>query len=569
MNPSFFEPIWAWFRRYGFFVGCLAVILGSGIYVRWTELAWHFTNTDDLGIPMVLLHYAKTKEVLTVVASHYTNAPFQFIFTNLLLNPSQTYREVLFWSRFPSCIAGTLGLFGIVFFYYLRDRFKSPAVLLAAVLMAFSWENIAYAKQSYDYAIGVMAVTGILVLFMSVVRLERVGWGPMLGSGALLAVFGTMQYSVLLFVPAFYLAVALSRFRTPDFRSLLFKCIVSATLFGVLFWPVWHSFLSVKISKGIHTYSAGFQNEYLFLLPPGASWIEKIKYAGGFFGSNLGLVIATRFGFTPENGWIYQVLTVIFLLLFGIGVTAFLKDRRPASIATGRFVLFALLVWFLLIIVGRLPFGPTRHTLIFLPVFAVIAAHGFELLFGPEIPAGRRSGSWRLRAGYGLVLILAGIFMCHYRIFLDERRDPFREEEIAGILEEYRPGEVFYDFRSVGLRFMKTVQPYLKRNKDRKDPFDVIARISRYPIHFDLAVCEETRARYNAGLIRAGYKEQITHPCSDYERVFVKDVTSDVQVNFSRKIKTEIFTNSMYIDIVRLKKEFLQPGNDSLKKDHP
>ena len=182
------------------------VILSVGIYARWTELAWHFSNSDDTVLIRTVLEEPNMMARIFRIPKRHTNAPFQFIFTSFLLSPSMGYRELLFWGRLPSCVFSMLALFAMVYFYR-RWGSRHSTVLLGLTLLACSWENIVYAKQSYSYAIGVFALTVMLGLFSELKDCTRLSLRRFLALSFGLVLLSNMQYQIFIFIPPFFLVL--------------------------------------------------------------------------------------------------------------------------------------------------------------------------------------------------------------------------------------------------------------------------------------------------------------------------------------------------------------------------
>lgn len=98
----------------------LAFVFLAGILVRLLPLDSHFGHVDDLGVAKTVLKYQQDYKsfaparilknpVLSLlyqwsgVAREWTYAPAQFVLTYYLIHSGQTYREIVFWGRLPSC----------------------------------------------------------------------------------------------------------------------------------------------------------------------------------------------------------------------------------------------------------------------------------------------------------------------------------------------------------------------------------------------------------------------------------------------------------------------------------
>lgn len=196
------------------------ILLSIGIFIRSDDLNKHFSHIDDIGVSRDILIYDrpafrqepnqyrgmkrllaivryKTEKVISVPV-RTTYAPLQFFVTPFFLSVAQDYRDVLFWSRFPSFIFSILGLLVCLLFYWKYDRFTTPAALISLTLLIFSWENIIYAKQSSSYSIGVFAVFCLLCFLWSHLD-QQMNIKNAVSHSFLLALLSHTQYQILFF----------------------------------------------------------------------------------------------------------------------------------------------------------------------------------------------------------------------------------------------------------------------------------------------------------------------------------------------------------------------------------
>lgn len=533
------------------------LLLGIGIFARCYELSWHFPNVDDMGIAEHILRNQHTGDIFTIPKWN-TNAPFQFIFTHFLLTPDQTYRDVLFWSRLPSCVAGVLGLVMLALFYWKLDRFQSFRVYLALILFGFSWENIAHAKQANDYAAGTAAVVVLCFLFLAASR-TRLTWFKILLLAPVLALINSIQYVTFIFVPAFYLALFLSARNAelrPSLKILVRNFALSGALYTLCVFPLWHFFLRHKIGSSTPHHAAGLNQEYLFSWDHFNGLGERVWDLIQFFPRNFYLVFQTRLGFAPETSGTYFLLSLLFFGLFAAGIISLIRTKDPAIKHLRNFLGLSLLVWLILIFAGKLTLGPTRHTLFMLPVFAIITAEGLSFLAGHA--ASLRRSLLSRAAGtffpWALVTFCTVVFLTYYPVFLKERRDPVDESKIVRVLRAHNVTQVIIDKRSTGGKFMKELLTFIEElDRAYQDPYVTIARLTRYPIEFSMPICERERAIYNAHLKMQGAPFLAVHPCTDYHLIYSWEFDSGGQVEFSDKVPADILKNRFYLYIAQLK----------------
>jgi hypothetical protein len=264
----------------------LGLLIGAGIFVRIVDLGTHFGHYDDLAVATTILE-AKTRTSpdlndigddfkvnmppsvkdykesvmslgitqrlsvpswihdvyrqpavsaalrwvhgVTRVPAHLTYAPLQFLITHHLVHPGQTYRETLFWGRLPSFIFGVLGLLLWIGLYHRLGQLRAPAAFLGLAVLAFSWENIIYAKQMQTFSIGVPSLLCLLILLLHIHEQNNYTCLRMLICGFLLSSLSYAQYQVLFFVPAFLLTLFLSAWKqNPTHKARLVRNFVAA-----------------------------------------------------------------------------------------------------------------------------------------------------------------------------------------------------------------------------------------------------------------------------------------------------------------------------------------------------
>jgi len=80
----------------------IIIVILIGCYARFTDLSWHFSHVDDIGVAKSILDY-KSRGAFGVfaVSNRWTYAPGQFLITAFLIHPNQTYRDLLFSGTTP------------------------------------------------------------------------------------------------------------------------------------------------------------------------------------------------------------------------------------------------------------------------------------------------------------------------------------------------------------------------------------------------------------------------------------------------------------------------------------
>ncbi len=550
-------------RKHAAALGLFGFALGVGVWARFFQLTGHFGHTDDLGIAEQLFR-GQAEHNIFFIPQCLTNAPFQYLFTYFLVSPSMGYLNILFWGRLPSCVAGCLALFVLVGFYRKYDKVSFSKAFFALALVACSWENIAFAKQMHSYAIGVLAAAIVFLLFVTQLREEGLDLKRAALIGGVLALVSHMQYQALLFVPAFYAALLLFYlFHTGPKAVTVRNLFFSGLFYVALIFPTWYFFLKSQYGAfAVNTkWALGAFGQYgldpALFRDLGANGMTILR----FYLGNLFVIFEAKTGFFPQAEPFFKIFSVGLFGLFLLGIVNFFTGPERKTRFLGIFFGFVLLTWWCMVPCKQLPYGPSRHTLILLPFFAVTAAEGIEGFSGIWRALSGKSFSaiWQQRILTGMGLVVIVLFLAFYGVFLKERKNPINEAEICAALEAYDVDEVFYDVRGFHLEYMRGFQKLYQMIKQKKIPeVRTFAFITRYPAASVLARCEAYQNAYNIAALRnpaaipGVLPVLIREPCADFHVVFEKKLESDVTETFSRDIPINILMNRLYFYILSL-----------------
>lgn len=541
----------------------IIAILLVGSYARLTELSWHFTNVDDAGVAQAILQSKeKNEHDLFAVQRVFNYAPMQFIFTHFLISPDQTYRDFLFWGRLPSCVIGIMGLLAMVLFYHRLYGLQNPKVFLPLALLAFSWENIAHAKQMHHYAAGVSAAVALMALLALNLTRKDYSLKRMLLNSAVLAILSHAQYQIPLFIPAFFSTLFIHSLWTEKKKAALIgKWALSGLVYLALIAPMWFFFLSARMQEfaGAPEWARGANYEFVLSFKEGASLSAKIVTAAAFFLKNLFLIFQSKIAFLPEISPFFPALIYFFYGLFALGAISFLDTKDEKKKFLGMFFGVLAVTWAGMVALHKLHFAPTRHSLILLPVLAVTISEGLGYFF--EKLQQLRNNPWSVRfeavCASLLPLLVLALFCFHYGTFLKERRDPFVESEILEVLEKYQVDSLLVNTNTDNLMLMKNIRRYQDEVTSKShNPYKCVAWLSRRDVPYTTEQCETMRQFYNLQLLAKAAQEKtppiLIPPCNDYRLVYSKQIDSDVQVDFSKIIKKNLYTNSFHFYVFKI-----------------
>ena len=571
----------------------MGLVLAAGILARTWDLATHFTHIDDIGVARNIL-MAKEDRPLTLasirrefwretdqlpppaeyvsgeldpatrfwnalhrmtrVPRNWTYAPLQFFGTYALVHPGQSYRELLFWGRLPSCIAGILTLLAMIGFYRVHDRLSTPAVLVAVTLLALSWENIIYAKQMSNYALGVLAT--VLVLGLLAVQLKsRYTWPRTLLTGALLASLIYAQYQILFLLPAFYLTLGLDLWHREKNRRLsLSAALLCSGLLGLLLLGPLYFFFLRHHTAGVIAWNAGPAGEFLFPWDPALPLTGRLLSAIRFLFKNFYWVFASNLSAVPEKSWAFMPLLDFLLVLFAAGAVRLAATRRHRKKMLGIFILLVGLTWLALVLTRRLTLSPTRHSLVLLPFMAILIAEGWNYAWIQRLfPKAARLGP----------AITAGIWLLFFALYfpsvIAQRQDPFQRDDILPVLEEFGVDTLLASDWTWNIGAMQGFEKYNLFEegmppvwrKAGNPPYSTLAYLShRTPLtEREFIRVKDIHNQYYF-LMRRMNLLLFKH-WQDYALIYRREIKSDSEVDFLNKTKNG--SNNLYFYVLKQK----------------
>ena len=202
--------------------------------------------------------------------------------------------------------------------------------------------------------------------------------------------------------------------------SSLRHLLLTAAAHGAMILPMVLLFLLHRTDRGI-TWSGSFSFSNSLRPRPGYFFCRKVELCVRVFSGNSYKVVDFLFAFSPSAG---NPLFINILLITAIvaGMYKLLASAVKTEKAFGLFFLLCLLSTVGLILSQKLTFGPTRHSLFFMPYLAVSASFGFKLFVEFSKGGGQEKNRPRL-------------CKCHFRycyrcIFTEPRPRPKGENKI-------------------------------------------------------------------------------------------------------------------------------------------
>jgi hypothetical protein len=378
------------------------------------------------------------------VPNQSTYAPFQFFFTQCLINKQQSLKQLLFWGRFPSFIFSILSLF---MFVYLINKTSLSVVgqissLPVIAIYAFSFESIIYSKQMESYAIGLFASVLLLIVLLKILRespnYELKNW---LKVSMLFAVMIYMQYQMLIYVfAAAFTLFIYYYYNTKKGEHKIFynRIFFSGLLFVLFIAPVYVLFISKHSNHAAVQWYQGPNAEYLFDLRVAHGYLDQVYYTARFFLINCVEVFLNNCSFYSGSNlainFIMRSVLLLFSVFFVYGLVVIFKSTDKYNKYLGLFLFVFLFVWLFFTVLGKFTMSPTRHTLILLPMFCLVCHFGLTAFI-------------QLISNHRLFIFLIYITTCFMifsftksiRWFLDDRKELFTQAGIVNIIKSRQP----------------------------------------------------------------------------------------------------------------------------------
>jgi len=554
--------------------GILTAVVLTGIWARFADLAWHFTHIDDLGVAKSIVDAKLRKEFFffATVPLFWTYAPLQFMFTKLIVHPEQSYREVLFWGRFPSAVFGSAGILAMIWFGSKAYAGRVSMILISSMVVALSLENIIHAKQMHNYALGVTSAILLLTLLQAHLERKNFPFWWMGLNGLACAAFAAAQYQLLFFLPGFFLVTLIHGLRSSKNRFLYsLNWVLSGAFFAAAFYPVWFYFLSRHSKSSMPGWNGGKAAEFVLTFDGAENAWERLTVVLKFFVSVFPVVLQSNAAFIPESHPFY-VLAVYYVMtaLFLFGLISYADGPGTVKKYRGLFWLVLWAVWLYLMIQKKIVLSPTRHSLVLLPFMAMTIAEGFGYLF--ERLGRGNEAKWMTiekRAGSTAAVFALCLFLSGFGGFLEKRRDPFNEKEIASVVKRFDADmliRVDYTLQPV---FMKSLSEWFSFREEGWPTHELLYK--RGPENDTLVWLshrwklteenfEKARIELNTFIMASNVKRYLTGRKSvpiiephfrDYQIVFKEEKDSDVQIDFSRRTRNG--SNNFYFYVLKKK----------------
>ena len=384
-------------------------------YQTYGMMLIHFTHTDDIGVAYTLINgdfcnmldikynkYSKIPILSDIliyvyrnynlcqhfntlysffsVPLHWTYAPLQFILTNfifIILEP-EYYEDIKFAGRLPSYIFYCIGVFSFAYINLSDNyfKFKNYFISVSLVLvLCFSLELRVMASQMESYATGPLSAIIILCATLSLNGL--CDFRAIFFRCLVISIGISMQFQGIFLALSCILAFLVISFQFESkakFYKILFNTLLSLFFQSILYFP----FLLKNYNAGVN-WNSGSNNEFIV---SGSFYFARILdlFRLLLMESAHNIYIITTPFILEGNYALFYGFTFILFFLLGIFYLYKNKNKNQNNIYIFFIFIFYIIINIFLLLIGKLSFGPTRHSLYFLVPLLIGAGYGLKLL---------------------------------------------------------------------------------------------------------------------------------------------------------------------------------------------
>ncbi len=483
-----------------------------------------------------------------IVSVTGANPPLQFVANVPLINDTQNYRQLLFWGRFPAFFYAALALLAFITLIRslnLKQDFW-PLAVIALSFLCFSWQQIIYAKQVYQYSLNSLVPVLFLLSFVQVLK----GKNNFIFSSLIPLLLYYCSYQTLWLLPAFYLLMFFNYYRNKDFENLK-KIFWYAVIVGFFVLPSLIYNLFHFIGYSTKYYQIGPNGEFLFQPWLIGGFAAKIIYVIKFFIVNSFLTYRANIVPYPVETVFGVILSFIYFGLFLLGGYVACNDKNELVKNCGRFILLGFLFLFISNLTGQMPLSPCRLSIFYLAFFVFYTAYGLFYLV-KLLPFNKQNAVIAL-----IAIVLTLIFVSSYPLVMKDRLDPVKEDMIKELMDKYNIKTVVSYDLSQNIHLMPEL---IKKVNYYEDDYPRPARdLSGWDyqtiLYFSTRTPLTEKPFYDLQKKINDDKEirqKWHYRFADYQVLYNYAYDTDVQVEYTKDNINP--TNDLYLTVIKLKK---------------
>ena len=378
-------------------------------------------------------------------SKHSTLAPIQFFLFSDVITFGHSYKEIKFFSKLPSIFFSIL--FICVTYVFAKNIFKNQnrfLPLIPTAFVAFSYPIMNISLRAHSYSASIFAVTLFFYLIyinstyqkkIFTVSDDKINLKSCLFIGLILSLLAHLSYVILFLSPLFFSILFFQKLIKKNFFcNYNYNLIIIGISFTIFTSPLLAHLLFLNLNEyGVTTSTAGeYYEYYLNLNSDDINLINFLK----FYIQNSYLVIVKNLSFFIDANFYSNYLQICILIFFISGLALsnkFKTQDRNIRCFLNIFIIFVI-YYFILVSLGHVTLGPTRHLNSFTPLLAIVVSMGIYFLLKKF-----KFINFNLQLIYSLIII---IFCLNLPPFYKYYKDAFDENFIANEVEASKIGMI-------------------------------------------------------------------------------------------------------------------------------
>ena len=511
-----------------------------------TQLEKYGGSIGDILAPVLLDFFSnypsvfaffKSSLIPIAIAKTSTFAPLQFYLTALTADFDTSYTVSKITFRLPSAIFSFLTVF--MLYQFSRKLNQTEGLytfIVGSTVLTASWMFLIYSSQGENFAAGVFSLITMIYLYKHY-KDSEISTKDSFKVGLFLSLLCLLQYQAIFFLPSFFLAM----FYESNFSIRVFIKRWAGSIFTVsatlLF--IYYVFLKdrLKVNPGVH-WNAGPDGQYIFNSDCGGGLFSCITQV---FTDNYFEVFQSIASFSNLAGSTSIIYTVVLLLLTLCGFFYLYKQVQHRGLLL--FFIVGFLVWVFLVLMGKLTFSPTRHSLILLINIAILSSLGLYFISS-------RFSKFSIAVYMAPVFSIAvlTLYILEFDGQKHKRMDPLEEVNIQNIINIYNPDSLVAYSHNTHLEFYPEIRKhYSEKAYVNSFPFSSVYTKNQenntvLVLCVNGILCGDDTSEGVTTILSQYFGERIR-----YKNIYKYEVESDVLNGFGSKAGSG--SNSLYISV--------------------
>ena len=370
----------------------------------------------------------------TSPAKNSTYAPLQYLLFADLISKEHNYNQLKFYSRIPSVVFSILVI--LVTFCLSKQIFKNEDrySLMTIFLTSISFPMIFISMKSYNYAAG--SFSAMMIFYITYLEMinknfstlavssNRINIKSSIYLGLLFSILLHLSYNVFYLLPIFFIICFIKNFKLNNLFSkynlnllliAIFFIFISLPLIIFFFINDLHRFGSNNSSLENFVFDLNLRNNFFYVIK--------------FFTINSYLTVSKNLSFFTDNFYLSEILQLMIFIFVFFGLIVSMLGNYNHKIFF-KLVIISILYYFLLVYFGILTLGPSRHTIFYIPLFAILFSISSRFFLN-------QISILKQKIIINILLILTvSIFIFSIQIIYKNYEDVFNEKYLSNLIND-------------------------------------------------------------------------------------------------------------------------------------